>query len=215
MLIEKLKAQQVLPVLVLDTIEQAAPLADLLLKHQLNCIEITLRTKSALQVLHYLHQHYPELQVGAGTVLTAEQFDQVQQAGASFALSPGATETLLTKAQGAEMMFIPGVMTASEVMQANDYGFTLQKLFPAQVAGGIELLKAFSGPFSALNFCPTGGVNPNNMANYLALSNVPIVGGTWLAPLALIQAGNWQQIEANFVSLNQQLKRSIRINDKG
>ncbi|OPX57014.1 2-dehydro-3-deoxyphosphogluconate aldolase / (4S)-4-hydroxy-2-oxoglutarate aldolase [Oceanospirillum multiglobuliferum] len=209
MLIEQLKAQQVLPVLVIETIEQAAPLAELLLKYQLNCIEITLRTRSALQVLNYLARQYPELIIGAGTVLNVEQFDQVQQAGASFAISPGATEPLLAKAARSEMTFIPGVMTASETMQAQGYGFKLQKLFPAQVAGGVELLKAFSGPFSELLFCPTGGVNPNNMADYLALNNVAVVGGTWLAPLAQIQAGNWQQIESNFASLQGQLTVSV------
>lgn len=204
--IASLKAQKVLPVLVIETLEQAAPLAELLLKYELNCIEITLRTERALEVLNYLHRHYPALMVGAGTVLTTEQLDQVEQTGARFALSPGATEALLNQAAASSITFIPGVMTPSEAMRAQAYGFKLQKLFPAQVAGGVELLNALSGPLSELSFCPTGGVNLNNMADYLALPNVPVVGGTWLAPLKLIQAQNWSQIEHNFATLKERLQ---------
>lgn len=206
MLLTKLTQQKVLPVLVLETIEQAKPLADCLLEYQLNAIEITLRTPQALDVIQFLSENYPELSVGAGTVLTPEQLSQVQQAGAGFAIAPGATDTLLQAGQAAEIDFVPGIMTPSEAMRAKEHGYSLQKLFPAEVAGGCNLLKAMGAPLAELNFCPTGGISINNMAQYLSLTNVPVVGGTWLAPLELIQQQNWQQIRQNMQLLQSQLK---------
>lgn len=202
---QQITTQKVLPVLVLDNNEQARILADCLLEFQLNAIEITLRTPDALNVIEFLAAHYPELTVGAGTVLTADQLQVVQQSGAQFALSPGATESLLEAGQDAEIGFIPGVMTPSEAMLAQSYGYSLVKLFPAEVSGGCALLKAMGAPLAELNFCPTGGISVKNLAQYLALDNVPVVGGTWLAPIDLIRQHNWRQIRDNMQQLQQQL----------
>lgn len=198
---QQINHQKVLPVLVLDNNEQARVLADCLLEFQLNAIEITLRTPDALNVIEFLAANYPELIVGAGTITSAEQLQAVQQSGAQFALSPGATESLLQAGQQAGIDFIPGVMTPSEAMLAQSYGYSLLKLFPAEVSGGCALLKALGAPLSELNFCPTGGISVKNLAQYLALDNVPVVGGTWLAPIDQIRQQNWKQIRDNMLQL--------------
>lgn len=198
---QQITHQKVLPVLVLDNNEQARVLADCLLEFQLNAIEITLRTPEALNVIEFLATNYPELIVGAGTITSAEQLKAAQQSGAQFALSPGVTESLLQAGQQAEIDFIPGVMTPSEAMLAQAYGYSLLKLFPAEVSGGCALLKALGAPLSELNFCPAGGISVKNLAQYLALDNVPVVGGTWLAPIDQIRQHNWKQIRGNMLQL--------------
>jgi len=200
-LYQQITRQKVLPVLVLDNNEQARILADSLLEFRLNAIEITLRTPKALNVIEFLATRYPELVVGAGTITSTEQLQDVQQSGAQFALSPGAPESLLQAGQRTEIGFIPGVMTPSEAMLAHSYGYSLLKLFPAEVSGGCTLLKAMGAPLPELNFCPTGGISVKNLAQYLTLDNVPVVGGTWLAPIDQIQQQNWQHIRDNMQQL--------------
>jgi len=188
MLLSQLTQQRVLPVLVLESTAQADWLAGCFVDAGLTQLEVTLRTPRALDIIAHLCQYFPELSIGAGTVLSADQMVQAADAGAGFVISPGATDTLLDAAQDCPIPFIPGVMTPSEAMRAREYGFGLQKFFPAEAAGGITLLKSMGAPLQDIQFCPTGGITLNNIMDYLALPNVPVVGGTWLVtPNALVR----------------------------
>jgi len=159
-------------------------------------LEVTLRSDVALGAIRAIRTEVPEATVGAGTVLTPAQLDNALSAGAQFAISPGLTPALAAAAQRTATCFIPGVASASEAMQAADAGFIAQKFFPAAAAGGPALLKALAGPLPHLRFCPTGGINPVNAPDYLALSNVACVGGSWLAPAEAVTAGDWSRITA-------------------
>ncbi len=189
-----LRAAPVMPVIALDRLEQALPLAGALLAGGIPTLEITLRTPVALEAIRQIRQAYPEAHVGAGTVTTPEALRQVAEAGAAFAVSPGLTRPLLEAAAGSGLPLLPGVMTPTEVMAAADAGFRFLKLFPAEPAGGIPMLKALAGPFRELAFCPTGGISPATAAAYLAQPNVVCVGGSWLAPKSLMDAGDWAAI---------------------
>lgn len=185
---------RVVPVVVIAEVAHAVPLAEALLEGGIDVIEITLRSAAALAAIEAVARAVPAMQVGAGTVTRAAEVAQVQRAGARFALSPGATPALLAAVKEAGLPFIPGVATASEAMAARDAGFALLKCFPAAPLGGVELLKAWAGPLPELRFCPTGGVSSADLARYLALPNVAMVGGSWLTPAAAVQARDWAQI---------------------
>ena len=187
-------ATRVLPVVVITDVAHAVPLAHALLEGGIDAIEITLRHPSALACIEAVAREVPEIKLGAGTLLDAADVRRVMDAGASFALSPGCTPALAQAAVAAGLPFIPGVMTPSEAMAARSMGFSLMKLFPAVQAGGVAMLKAMSSPLADLRFCPTGGVTPDNLASFLQLSNVAMVGGSWLAPAALMASGNWSEI---------------------
>jgi 2-dehydro-3-deoxyphosphogluconate aldolase / (4S)-4-hydroxy-2-oxoglutarate aldolase len=182
------------PVVELERSQDAVPLAQALLAGGVDVIEITLRTAAGLEAIAAIAKANLPIHLGAGTVLTAAQLAQVQDAGASFALSPGATASLIAAAIKSGFAFIPGVTTASEVMVLQDAGFELVKFFPAVPAGGASALSAIAGPLPAIKFIPTGGIGPVNSAEFLKLSNVRAVGGSWLTPKALIRDGQWQQI---------------------
>ncbi|TAA45974.1 bifunctional 4-hydroxy-2-oxoglutarate aldolase/2-dehydro-3-deoxy-phosphogluconate aldolase [Corallincola spongiicola] len=184
----------VLPVMVIKRLADAVPLATALAKGGINVFEVTLRTACALDAIKAIKQDVPDALVGAGTVCSAEQLLQVQAAGADFAVSPGLTDQLAEAAVANNFILIPGVSTPSEVMRAQQYGFNLLKFFPAAQAGGVGMLKAFAGPFGNLKFCPTGGISEANAADYLALDNVVCVGGSWVCPNAMVEAGDWQGI---------------------
>lgn len=185
---------RVVPVIVIQDAAHAVPMARALLEGGIDVVEITLRSDAALAAIEAVAKNVPEVQVGAGTLLAPADVQRVKDAGASFALSPGCTPALALAVQAAGMPFIPGVMTPSEVMLARDAGFRLIKLFPATVAGGVDMLKSLASPFADVQFCPTGGVNPQNMHSFLSLPNVAMVGGSWLTPAALLQAGDWDAI---------------------
>ena len=157
-------------------------------------LEVTLRTPNAMSVIACLAEAVPEAVVGAGTVTTPEQLAAVERAGARFAVSPGLTPRLTAAARASSLPLLPGVMTTSEAMCAAEAGFTRLKLFPAQQAGGVGMLKAIHGPLPELRFCPTGGVSLENAPEFLALPNVMCVGGSWLAPDALVKARDWDEI---------------------
>ncbi len=182
------------PVIELADAANAVSLAKALLDGGVDVIEITLRTSAGLAAIKAIAQAKLPIHLGAGTVLTLEQLAQVQEAGASFALSPGATPALLKAAAQNNFSFIPGVATASEVMQAHDAGYQLVKFFPAIPAGGAPALAALGGPLSAMKFIPTGGIGADNYKPFLVLSNVRAIGGSWLAPKALIEAKQWSKI---------------------
>ena len=188
------RAYPVLPVLVIDDVERAVSLAQALCAGGIHVIEVTLRTPQALEALKVIRQEVPDLIVGAGTVIHTEQFAQVMDAGAQFAVSPGFTERLALTAQETELPYLPAVMTPSEVLSALEHGYRSLKLFPANGGASVRMLNSFKGPFSGISFCPTGGVTRDNLLSYLSLPNVACCGGTWIAPASLVQAQAWDQI---------------------
>ena len=191
-----LRASPVMPVIALDRLDQALPLAEALLEGGIPTLEITLRTPVALEAIRQIVRAFPLAHVGAGTVTTPEALRQVADAGAAFAVSPGLTRPLAEAAASGTLPLLPGVMTPAEIMTAMDAGFRFLKLFPAEQAGGIPMLKALAGPFKELRFCPTGGVTPESAPAYLAQPNVVCVGGSWLTPRILLEAGDWPAIRA-------------------
>lgn len=185
---------RVVPVIVITHVNQAVPMAHALLEGGIDVMEITLRHNAGLSAIEAVARQVPQMHVGAGTLTRAEEMARVQAAGANFALSPGMTAALVQAAIACKLPFIPGVMTPGEVMTARDHGFTLVKLFPAAQAGGLAMLKALAGPLGDMRFCPTGGVSPANLAEYLVQPNVPMVGGSWLTPADAVAQGNWAEI---------------------
>lgn len=188
------RAHPVMPVMVIDTIEQALPMASALKAGGISVFEITLRSDCAIAAIELIKKEMPDCLVGAGTVINVEQLRQVHQAGADFVISPGATPELLSAARDQNIVLMPGVSSASDVMQALAYGYRVQKLFPAEVVGGVAMLKSLSGPFPQVSFCPTGGISPDNYQDYLALSNVQCVGGSWIVPKPAVESGDWAEI---------------------
>ena len=185
----------VIPVLTIERAETAVPLARALVKGGLPVLEITLRTEAALEALRAIVAEVPEAIVGAGTVLNPAQLEQVQRAGARFAVSPGCTAALAAAARSSGLPFLPGVQTVSEAMKAADQGFQLLKFFPADAAGGMTWLQAVGAPLAGLSFCPTGGITAGTAPSYLALANVACVGGSWVAPRVAVATGDWQSVE--------------------
>ena len=185
---------RVVPVIVITQAAQAVPLAEALLAGGIDVMEITLRHAAGLPAIEAVAKAVPAMQVGAGTVTMAEEVARVKDAGARFALSPGMTEALVSEVLARQLPFVPGTMTPGEIMRARDHGFKLVKLFPAAQAGGLGMLKALGGPLADMRFCPTGGVSLANLQDFLRLDNVPMVGGSWLTPLELVEAGDWAAI---------------------
>jgi 2-dehydro-3-deoxyphosphogluconate aldolase/(4S)-4-hydroxy-2-oxoglutarate aldolase len=184
----------VLPVLAIDRLDDAVPLARTLVDAGLPVLEITLRTDAALAAISAIAREVPGAIVGAGTVLTPDQLDAVATAGALFAIAPGCTAALYSAAADASIPFIPAVATASEIMQGLVHGHRRYKFFPAVPAGGIGALKAFAGPFADVRFCPTGGIDAGSAPAFLALPNVVTVGGSWMVPAAALAARDWATI---------------------
>lgn len=185
----------VIPVLVIRDAAQALPLARALVAGGLPVLEVTLRTPAALKAIEAM-AGVDGAVVGAGTVLTPADAQAAQTAGAVFAVSPGATDRLLDACESRALPLLPGAATATEAMRLLERGYTTQKFFPAEVAGGTAALRALGGPLPQIAFCPTGGVSPANAPGYLALANVACVGGSWLAPADLLAAGDWDAITA-------------------
>lgn len=193
-LLEAAARAPIVPVIVVTDVAQAVPLAEALIEGGLGVAEVTLRTSAGIGAIKAMKDAHPRLIVGAGTVLTGDDAKACRDAGADFLVSPGMTPGL-RKALGDDVgIMVPGVGTISEAMARNEEGFELLKLFPAAVAGGVGALKSFHGPLPHLKFMPTGGVSLANVAEYFALPNVFAVGGTWVASLADVEAGNWTGI---------------------
>lgn len=185
----------VVPVLVIDDIDDALPLARALVKGGLPLLEITLRTPAALDAIDVIASEVEGAVVGAGTVLSPAQLDQVAKLGARFAVSPGVTDSLLAAAKDSPLPLLPGTASASDVMRLLDHGYQFMKFFPAEPAGGRRYLKALASPLPEARFCPTGGIGADNAGDYLALPNVICVGGSWVAPADAVRAGDWTAIE--------------------
>ncbi|EPZ96042.1 bifunctional 4-hydroxy-2-oxoglutarate aldolase/2-dehydro-3-deoxy-phosphogluconate aldolase [Helicobacter pylori] len=193
-IIEILQISPIVPVVVIEDIKDAVPLAQSLVEGGIQIIEVTLRSSCALEAIELIAKNVPKMRVGAGTILNPTQLEQAQNRGAEFLISPGLTIKLLEYAKKKDMPLIPGVSSSSEVMQALELGYNVLKFFPAEYCGGVKLLNAFNGPFKGVKFCPTGGISTDNMRSYLNLENVLCVGGSWLTPKNLIQNKEWDKI---------------------
>lgn len=190
------RAKPIVPVITIEDLAHAVPLANALVSGGVRMLEITLRTACAWDAIRAVQTEVPEAIVGVGTVTSTEQFERAAREKVSFVVSPGATDTLLDCAKEWGGAYLPGVATPSEVMRARDAGFKRQKFFPAGAAGGSAMLSALSAPLSDVMFCPTGGIGSANMAEFLALPNVFAVGGSWLTPTDLVKSQNWAAINA-------------------
>ncbi len=193
-IIEVLQISPIVPVVVIENIKDAVPLAQSLVEGGIHIIEVTLRSSCALEAIELIAKNVPKMRVGVGTILNPTQLEQAQNRGAEFLISPGLTIKLLEHAKKKDMPLIPGVSSSSEVMQALELGYSALKFFPAEYCGGVKLLNAFNGPFKGVKFCPTGGISADNMRSYLNLENVLCVGGSWLTPKNLIQNKEWDKI---------------------
>ncbi len=202
---------RVIPVITLHRLQDAVPLARALVEGGIRLLEITLRTEAGLEGARAIIRAVPDAVVGIGTVLTPEDMRRAVDIGARFALSPGATTALLEAAAAAPIPFLPGIATASEMMQALAHGFTTAKFFPATAAGGLPALRALAGPFPQARFCPTGGITEDNAADWLAQPNVVAVGGSWLTPAAEVAAGQWDALRARARRTRERLERAASI----
>lgn len=190
---QRLKEIKIVPVIAINSADQALPLAKVLMENGLPCAEVTFRTEAAVESIRLMREAYPEMLIGAGTVLTAAQVDQAIDAGVDFVVSPGFNPTTVKYCQQRNMPIIPGVNNPSLVEQAMEMGLKTLKFFPAEPSGGISMLKALSAVYP-VSFMPTGGVSPSNVDDYLAIKSVVACGGTWMVPTDLMDKGDWDSI---------------------
>jgi 2-dehydro-3-deoxyphosphogluconate aldolase / (4S)-4-hydroxy-2-oxoglutarate aldolase len=191
-----LRLSPVMPVVIIEEAEIAPELARAFVRGGIRVVEITLRTPAALPAIEAIARQVPEIAVGAGTVLSTDDLGAAASAGATFAISPGATPALLASAALGPIPYIPAVATASELMTGLTYGYHFFKFFPAAAAGGTAMLKSFAGPFPQARFCPTGGITQESVKSYLELGNVLCAGGSWLSPAEAVAARDWKRIES-------------------
>ncbi len=187
---------RVIPVITLDRVEDAVPLARALQAGGIDVVEVTLRTDAALRGCEAIARECPDLVLGIGTVLTPSQIGEARDAGARFLVTPGTSEKLGQAVAASGIPCLPGAATVSEMVALLEMGFHELKFFPAEAAGGVDYLKSVAGPLGVLRFCPTGGISPANAGTYLALGNVLCIGGSWMVPKAAIAAGHWDEITA-------------------
>jgi 2-dehydro-3-deoxyphosphogluconate aldolase/(4S)-4-hydroxy-2-oxoglutarate aldolase len=187
-------AGPIVPVLVINKVEEALPIAEALLAANVKVLEVTLRTPAALDVISIIAKELPEAIIGSGTVTNRQQLQQSYDAGAKFAISPGLTKDLLQAGNEGNIALIPGISSISELMDGADYGYDHLKFFPAEASGGVNAIKSIGGPFPDIRFCPTGGINLKNVRDYLALPNVVCCGGSWLVSSDIVRDKNWSQI---------------------
>ncbi|WP_295898854.1 bifunctional 4-hydroxy-2-oxoglutarate aldolase/2-dehydro-3-deoxy-phosphogluconate aldolase [uncultured Vibrio sp.] len=190
---QRLKEIKIVPVIAINDAEKAVPLAKVLVENGLPCAEVTFRTDAAAESIRLMREAYPEMLIGAGTVLNAQQVDAAIEAGVDFVVSPGLNPTTVKYCQEKNMPIVPGVNNPSLVEQAMELGLKTLKFFPAEPSGGVPMLKALSAVYP-VEFMPTGGVSPSNATEYLALPSVLACGGTWMVPNALIDAGDWSAL---------------------
>ncbi|SDX34182.1 2-dehydro-3-deoxyphosphogluconate aldolase / (4S)-4-hydroxy-2-oxoglutarate aldolase [Collimonas sp. OK242] len=202
-LLDIMRASPVIPVIAIDDIEHAVPLAKALVAGGIRVLEVTLRTVHGLPAIRAIAEQVPGAIVGVGTLTQADEFVAARDAGAVFGVSPGLTPALIAAAKSSGLPLLPGVMTPSEVMAAREAGFRQLKLFPAVPAGGVGMLNAIAGPLGDVTFCPTGGISLDSAPQFLACKNVACVGGSWLTPKELLKSGDWARITALAVAASQ------------
>jgi 2-dehydro-3-deoxyphosphogluconate aldolase / (4S)-4-hydroxy-2-oxoglutarate aldolase len=195
-LLDIMRTSPVIPVIAIDRLEDAVPLAKALVEGGIRVLEVTLRTEHGLPAIRAMAEQVPGAIVGVGTLTQPEEFAAARDAGAVFGVSPGLTPSLIEAAKKSGLPLLPGVMTPSEVMAAREQGFRQLKLFPAVPAGGVGMLNAIAGPLGDIVFCPTGGISQETAPQFLACKNVACVGGSWLTPKEALKAGDWAQITA-------------------
>jgi len=195
-MLEVMRTSPVIPVIAIDDINHAVPLAKALVAGGIRVLEVTLRTEHGLPAIRAMAEQVPGAIVGVGTLTRPEEFFAAREAGAVFGVSPGLTPSLIEAARASGLPLLPGVMTPSEVMAAREAGFRQLKLFPAVPAGGVGMLNAIAGPLADVTFCPTGGISESTAPQFLACKNVACVGGSWLTPKDAMQAGDWGRITA-------------------
>ncbi|HYC43553.1 MAG TPA: bifunctional 4-hydroxy-2-oxoglutarate aldolase/2-dehydro-3-deoxy-phosphogluconate aldolase [Noviherbaspirillum sp.] len=193
-LLDIMRTSPVIPVIAIDSIEHAVPLAKALVAGGIRVLEVTLRTEHGIPAIRAMSEAVPEAIVGVGTLTQPEEFNAARDAGAVFGVSPGLTPALVDAAKRSGLPLLPGVMTPSEVMAAREAGFRQLKLFPAVPAGGLGMLNAIAGPLPDVTFCPTGGISQETAPQFLACRNVACVGGSWLTPKNAMKSGDWRQI---------------------
>ncbi|MEO6918660.1 MAG: bifunctional 4-hydroxy-2-oxoglutarate aldolase/2-dehydro-3-deoxy-phosphogluconate aldolase [Collimonas sp.] len=207
-LLDIMRASPVIPVIAIDDIEHAVPLAKALVAGGIRVLEITLRTVHGLPAIRAIAEQVPSAIVGVGTLTQADEFVAARDAGAVFGVSPGLTPALIAAAIASGLPLLPGVMTPSEVMAAREAGFRQLKLFPAVPAGGVGMLNAIAGPLGDVTFCPTGGISLDTAPDFLACKNVACVGGSWLTPKDLLKSGDWARITA-LAAAASQLRKAL------
>ncbi|EAL5963834.1 bifunctional 4-hydroxy-2-oxoglutarate aldolase/2-dehydro-3-deoxy-phosphogluconate aldolase [Campylobacter jejuni] len=191
---EILEISKIIPVITIYDLKTSVELAKALFDGGIKILEITLRTTNAIEAIRLISNELPQITVGAGTILNSKMLEEVKNAGAKFAISPGLNPIFAKEAQNIDIPLIPGVATASEIMLALEFNYRNLKFFPAEASGGIAMLKSLAAPFNEVKFCPTGGINLNNMKHYLNLNNVSCIGGSWLSPKELILEKKWDKI---------------------
>lgn len=191
---EDIRKIGIVPVIVLEEVEQAEKLGEALIKGGVNCAEVTFRAKGADEVISRLTKAFPDMLVGAGTVLTVEQLEKAKAAGAKFCVAPGLNKEVVKKAIELDVPFVPGVATATEIEAALSLGLTTVKFFPAEQAGGIGYIKAVSAPYPMMKFMPTGGISEKNILDYLAFAKVIACGGSWIVKSNLLKEHNWTEV---------------------
>lgn len=209
-LVDILGQNRIIPVIVIDKIEHAIPLAEILLKYGFNVLEITLRTACALAAIEKINTTFPEAIVGAGTIVEAKQFSQIKAVGAKFAVSPGLNKSLVIEAEKHNIPYLPGIATVSEALFAHQLQLNYLKFYPAESMGGIKTLRAIA-EILPLHFCPTGGLNADNFISYLSLPYVTCVGGTWIAPRKLIAKKAFKEITININQTQKKLKNALEL----
>ena len=207
-LLDIMRASPVIPVIAIDDIEHAVPLAKALVAGGIRVLEVTLRTVHGLPAIRAMVEQVPGAIVGVGTLTQTEEFVAAREAGAVFGVSPGLTPALIAAAKSSGLPLLPGVMTPSEVMAAREAGFRQLKLFPAVPAGGVGMLNAIAGPLGDVTFCPTGGISLETAPDFLACQNVACVGGSWLTPKDLLKSVDWTRISALAVAASK-LRKAI------
>lgn len=205
-ILEELEKKRIIPVVVLRNIADAKPLAQALCDGGLPCAEVTFRTETAADCIRIMSEEFPDMLVGAGTVLTTSQADQAMKAGAKFIVSPGLNPTVVKHCIKKKYPVIPGVNNPSDIEAALSFGLTFVKFFPAEASGGLEMIKALSGPYPQVRFMPTGGVTPENVHTYLAFDKVVACGGTWMVRDDLIKLQNFEKIK----QLTEEALRTVR-----
>lgn len=204
-LVDILAQNRIIPIIVIDKLEHAIPLAEILLKSGFKVLEITLRTTCALAAIEKINATFPEAIVGAGTIVEAKQFAQIKAIGAKFAVSPGLNKSLVIEAERHNIPYLPGIATVSEALLAHQLKLKHLKFYPAESIGGVKTLRAIA-EILPLHFCPTGGLNADNFLNYLSLPYVSCIGGSWIAPRKLIARGSFEEISLNVNHAQQLLK---------
>jgi 2-dehydro-3-deoxyphosphogluconate aldolase/(4S)-4-hydroxy-2-oxoglutarate aldolase len=206
-MIQILQQSPVIPVMVIDDIKDAVPLARALSDGGMNVLEITLRTDAAIEAVKQIKNELSDIIIGTGTVINEETYQSSIDANVDFMVSPGMSDKLLKRVIADKAMILPGISTPSEAMQLLDEGFDCMKFFPAESSGGSQMLKSIAGPLPQITFCPTGGISMSNAVDYLSLDNVACVGGSWMLDKSLIADKNWAQITENTRNICEQLNK--------